>query len=218
MSKFKVILILSVFTLIIASASAYIYYHMRFSHSNSADHAAQAVHQVASVHEGKKDPCQENQKLLQAKADQFKAVTGSYPPKLSLLVEMKYIPELPKCPGGNGYSIDQDGNVFEDSNYKETETQETVKTFTREELAQFDGKNGRKCYVALYGVVYDLTDVKGWKKGSHGHGIIGGKDWTALFEKHAPKSHKNPEFLKKLPVVGKYIGEPNPNTILQKAH
>ncbi|MCX7922255.1 MAG: hypothetical protein N3B21_09635 [Clostridia bacterium] len=85
-------------------------------------------------------------------------------------------------------------------------------------MAKYNGKNGQPCYVALNGVVYDLTNMKGWKKGSHGHGILGGKDWTATFNKLAPKSHRSPEFLKKIPVVGKYIGEPSTEVLNIKPH
>ncbi|MCX8131851.1 MAG: hypothetical protein N3I35_17360 [Clostridia bacterium] len=110
--------------------------------------------------------------------------------------------------------ISPDSKVLEDSkNLKDENTQpqasesDKQKTFTKEDLAKYNGKDGQPCYVALYGVVYDITNVKGWKNGSHGHGILGGKDWTAAFDKLAPKSHKNPDFLKKLPVVGVYVGE-----------
>ncbi|MFZ5986455.1 MAG: hypothetical protein ACOYWZ_04925 [Bacillota bacterium] len=60
--------------------------------------------------------CQENINMLQEAVDKYKADMGTYPSKISDLVD-KYVKEIPKCPGGNGYSIDKDGKVFEDSNY-----------------------------------------------------------------------------------------------------
>ena len=42
-----------------------------------------------------------------------------------------------------------------------------MKEFTVDELAQFNGKDGRKCYVAYNGKVYDLTDSSFWGDGLH---------------------------------------------------
>ena len=52
------------------------------------------------------------------------------------------------------------------------------KTFTAEELAAFDGKDGRKAYTAYEGKVYDVTDSKLWKLGEH-FGLKAGIDLTA---------------------------------------
>ena len=38
----------------------------------------------------------------------------------------------------------------------------TQRTFTIEELAKFDGKNGRPAYVAVNGMVYDVTNNRAW--------------------------------------------------------
>jgi len=39
--------------------------------------------------------------------------------------------------------------------------------FTLEELAQFDGKDGRPAYFAVDGVVYDGTNSRLWRNGTH---------------------------------------------------
>lgn len=54
------------------------------------------------------------------------------------------------------------------------------KQFTLEELAQYDGKNGRPTYVAVDGVVYDLSKVGGWDGGTH-FNVSAGKDATEEF-------------------------------------
>ncbi|NCO12102.1 MAG: hypothetical protein COZ34_00875 [Candidatus Pacebacteria bacterium CG_4_10_14_3_um_filter_34_15] len=51
------------------------------------------------------------------------------------------------------------------------------KIFTVKELAEFDGKDGRKSYIAYEGVVYDVTDSKLWKLGEH-FGLNAGVDLT----------------------------------------
>ena len=41
------------------------------------------------------------------------------------------------------------------------------KTFTTTELAEFDGRNGHPAYVAVKGIVYDVSNVPQWKDGKH---------------------------------------------------
>lgn len=55
-------------------------------------------------------------------------------------------------------------------------------TFTLTELAKYDGQNGHKAYVAVDGVVYDMTLLGSWKNGQH-HGVSAGTDLTAVFSK-----------------------------------
>ncbi|MDA5388757.1 MULTISPECIES: cytochrome b5 domain-containing protein [Loigolactobacillus] len=76
------------------------------------------------------------------------------------------------------------------------------KTFTKAELAKFDGKNGNKAYVAIDGAVYDVTNVPQWAEGQH-HGHVAGHDLSEAITK-AP--HKK-SVLQKLTVVGKYSAE-----------
>ncbi|NLB38717.1 MAG: hypothetical protein GX810_05655 [Clostridiales bacterium] len=74
------------------------------------------------------------------------------------------------------------------------------KTFTLEELAQFDGQEGRAAYVAVDGVVYDVTNVPAWKGGLHAGGSIrAGGDMTVTI-KRAPNG---PENLEAAVVVGR---------------
>ena len=62
------------------------------------------------------------------------------------------------------------------------------KEFTLEELAKFDGKEGRPAYVAIHGIVYDVTGVKAWSSGSHKGGTPG-TDITPLIGKSPHGSH-----------------------------
>ena len=77
-------------------------------------------------------------------------------------------------------------------------TKEAVKLFTLQELAAFDGKDGRKGYVACDGVVYDVTGVPSWKGGKH-NGAKAGNDMTKLIM----SSPHGKSVLKKLTVIGK---------------
>jgi predicted heme/steroid binding protein len=66
--------------------------------------------------------------------------------------------------------------------------------FTPVELAQYDGKNGNPAYVAVDGVVYDLTRV--FRSGAH-YGHFAGKELTQAFYMQHVKSE-----ITKYPVVG----------------
>jgi len=56
---------------------------------------------------------------------------------------------------------------------------------TREELAQYDGREGRKAYVAVNGRVYDFTASKLWQQGDHQGQHQAGTDLTEAL-KDAP--------------------------------
>lgn len=48
----------------------------------------------------------------------------------------------------------------------------------KEELAQFNGQNGQKAYIACKGKIYDVTDSKKWSKGIHMARHKAGEDLT----------------------------------------
>ncbi len=63
--------------------------------------------------------------------------------------------------------------------------EEDLRTFTLEELAEFDGKDGAKAYVAVQGVVYDVTDLEKWEGGIH-NGYDAGQDLTDIILNKSP--------------------------------
>lgn len=74
------------------------------------------------------------------------------------------------------------------------------KEFDRKSLAEFDGRDGRPAYVAVDGIVYDVTNISAWKDGTH-HGNHAGQDLSEAI-KHAPHEKS---VLAKLTKVGKLI-------------
>ena len=74
--------------------------------------------------------------------------------------------------------------------------------FTAEDLQAFDGRDGRKAYVAVGGTVYDVTESRLWKNGKHTRHLAGG-DMTDMI-KQAPHG---PEKLDTMPVVGSFSAE-----------
>ncbi len=69
---------------------------------------------------------------------------------------------------------------------------------TLEELAEFDGKDGRPAYVAVDGVIYDMTDSRHWPGGGH-HGYQAGRDLTDVIRNQSPHGVGN---LSRVPRVG----------------
>lgn len=74
-----------------------------------------------------------------------------------------------------------------------------TKTFTKEELSKYDGQNGQPAYVAIEGIVYDVSGKEAWKGGQH-HGNQAGQDLTKVLINLSPHGKK---VLDGLPVVGK---------------
>jgi len=73
-----------------------------------------------------------------------------------------------------------------------------MKVFTKEEVAQYNGKNGNPAYVIFKGKVYDVSSSFLWKDGIHQVFHSAGVDLTNAFEQ-APHGG---DVLEKFPVVG----------------
>ena len=76
---------------------------------------------------------------------------------------------------------------------------ERGRLFTREELARYDGKEGRPAYVAYGGLVFDVSGSMRWRGGRHQDRHDAGRDLTAEF-KEAPHSTT---ILLRVPIVGR---------------
>jgi predicted heme/steroid binding protein len=70
---------------------------------------------------------------------------------------------------------------------------------TLAELKQFDGKGGRKAYIAVGGTIYDVTGNLNWFRGNH-NGFEAGQDLTAAMDNQSPHGRSK---LVGLPIVGK---------------
>ena len=79
------------------------------------------------------------------------------------------------------------------------------KTFTLDELAQFNGEEGTPAYVAVDGVVYDVSGSARWREGQHTScplGAMAGKDLSAEMEQ-APSNMRS--LLERMTVVGTLV-------------
>jgi len=85
--------------------------------------------------------------------------------------------------------------VVTDTNQKEPEnTNADQKVFTLEELSKYNGKDGKPSYVAVDGVVYDLTKV--FKNGTHYEHLAGEELTEGFYKKHVKSQ------ITKYPVMG----------------
>ncbi|CDF57792.1 cytochrome b5 domain-containing protein [Thermobrachium celere] len=70
---------------------------------------------------------------------------------------------------------------------------------TLDELLNYNGSNGKPAYVAIDGIIYDVTNSKSWIDGVH-FGLIAGRDLTDEINSCHPNKE---EILSKLIPVGK---------------
>ncbi len=73
-----------------------------------------------------------------------------------------------------------------------------INIFTPEELKQYNGEDGKPMYVAIDGVIYDVTDVSAWLGGQH-QGNKAGNDLTRIIE----ESPHGKSVLDNLKIVGR---------------
>lgn len=76
---------------------------------------------------------------------------------------------------------------------------ELNKKFTAESLKNYDGKNGRPAYIAVDGIVYDVTNNSHWTNGDH-HGLTAGQ----ALSKDILKSPHGHSILHRINKVGTY--------------
>lgn len=76
-----------------------------------------------------------------------------------------------------------------------------MKTFTKDELAKYNGQNGMPIYIAHKGKVYDLTNSSLWESGEHQGMHTAGYD---LSKDIADAPHEE-DVLNRFPVIGEVI-------------
>lgn len=72
---------------------------------------------------------------------------------------------------------------------------------TLEELAEFDGQDGQPAYVAVDGIIYDVSDSSFWSGGGH-NGFQAGRDLTQEIKEDSPHGVAN---LERVPAIGRLV-------------
>lgn len=110
---------------------------------------------------------------------------------------------LAACGGEGSGPVDSSTDTTASGSTVTTALGTGEKIFSLTELAEFDGKDGGAAYVAVDGVVYDVSDSARWPEGQHSScnlGAMAGKDLSEEIEQ-APASMR--ALLEKMRVVGK---------------
>ena len=119
-----------------------------------------------------------------------------------LLVALLIVGIFVGCSNTGTNNTTNDKNKTENStnnsttNKNESINSGTEKTFTLDELSKYNGTNGQPAYIAVDGVVYDVTS--NFPNGEH-HGCKAGTDSTESIKKISHGS----AILSNSPVVGK---------------
>ncbi len=82
----------------------------------------------------------------------------------------------------------------------ENETNELL-SLTLTELSAFDGKEGRRAYIAVNGNIYDVTDSSLWRSGNH-NGFSAGQDLTDEIMNQSPHGLST---LSGVPLIGMLV-------------
>ncbi|MEC9485058.1 MAG: cytochrome b5 domain-containing protein [Candidatus Izemoplasma sp.] len=72
---------------------------------------------------------------------------------------------------------------------------------TLAELSEFDGQDGNNAYIAVDGIIYDVTNVSQWSEGSH-NGLQAGQDLTEEINNLSPHGTS---VLDNLDIVGELV-------------
>lgn len=72
------------------------------------------------------------------------------------------------------------GSVLQVAQAANAAEPEAIVSLTAEELAMYNGKDGKPAYVAISGKVYDVTSVPAWSGGIHQGAYEAGKDLTDI--------------------------------------
>ena len=75
------------------------------------------------------------------------------------------------------------------------------KKFTKTELANFDGKNGKPAYVGYRGKVYDVSMSDQWENGDH----VGHEAGMDLTESMDIAPHADDVLLSRMKIVGDLV-------------
>ena len=75
---------------------------------------------------------------------------------------------------------------------------------TLEELSVFDGREGRNAYIAIDGVIYDVSNSSQWPNGLHRGRVQAGQDLTFVLD---TESSHGREMLERVPKIGYLVDE-----------
>lgn len=93
-----------------------------------------------------------------------------------------------------------------DNSSDESDEEDGMLRLTLSQLSQYDGKSGRRGFIAVGGIIYEVTNSPRWRNGIHNGNasIAAGNDLTRLIDSISPHGRR---VLENIPVVGTLIDE-----------
>jgi predicted heme/steroid binding protein len=73
-------------------------------------------------------------------------------------------------------------SIVDPSSYPDAPASDGMYYLTLEQLAYYDGTNGKPAWVAVYGNIYDVTRESAWSNGVHRGMHLAGKDASSAFD------------------------------------
>lgn len=113
---------------------------------------------------------------------------------LSVLIMSLFV--LAACASDNSEVVQRD-DIVEDE----------LQAFTLTELAEFDGREGRNAYVAVDGLIYDVTGNSMWPNGLHRGLHQAGQDLSEVIN----SSPHGKSVLDGLEIIGRLVTEEDSN-------
>lgn len=104
----------------------------------------------------------------------------------------------------NQEPVTQDQASTEETLAEETQVEDNSEidlVLSTEELSNYNGKDGNPAYIAVNGIIYDVSDSNLWKEGEH-NGFEAGKDLTAELMEKSPHGEKVIERLTPVGTLG----------------
>jgi predicted heme/steroid binding protein len=93
--------------------------------------------------------------------------------------------------------VEEETDVITETENDTTTETDGPRVFTVAELANYNGQNGQPAYVAVDGIVYDVTFHPSWQGGNH-RGVQAGQDVSNII----PSSHRQDMRFEANPIVG----------------
>ncbi len=110
---------------------------------------------------------------------------------------------LSACNNETNNSTEQE-IITDNENITDTENDASeLMSFTLEELSQFDGRDGRKAYIAVNDNVYDVSNSSMWPNGLHQNQHQAGQDLSDIIN----SSPHGISVLANIPLIGYLVEE-----------
>lgn len=81
--------------------------------------------------------------------------------------------------------LDETESTQEETDVDVTEAESNEIILTTDELSNYDGKEGNPAYIAVDGVIYDVTESSLWAEGEH-NGFEAGRDLSEELREESP--------------------------------